>query len=43
MNIATIMGKIKNVPKITKNEEGKEEAIISVEVERSFKKSDQTG
>ena len=27
MNIATIMGKIKNVPKITKNEEGKEEVL----------------
>jgi len=40
MNIATIMGKIKNVPKIIKTEEGKEEAIISVEVERSFKNID---
>ena len=40
MNIATIMGKIKNVPKITKNEEGKEEVTISVEVERSFKNID---
>ena len=42
MNIATIMGKIKNVPKIIKTEEGKEEAIISIEVERSFKNNKYT-
>lgn len=40
MNNATIMGKIKNVPKIVKNEEGKEEAIISVEVERNYKNAE---
>lgn len=40
MNIATVMGKVKNVPKLVKNEEGKEEAIISVEVERNFKNAD---
>lgn len=37
MNNATIMGKIKNAPKINKLEDGKEEAIFSVEYERDFK------
>lgn len=40
MNSATVMGKIKNVPKLTKNENGEEQAIFLVEVERNFKNVD---
>lgn len=40
MNITMILGKIKNTPEIIRNEDGQEEAIFFVEIERNYKNTD---